>query len=173
MKNRRAFQLLLTANAISGFAQGISMLSIPWYFGSVLNQSSVFNIATGCITLATIVWSLYAGTLIDKYPRKNVFLVINTCGGLVLCSVALTGYLRGSLPPSLILLVFACTMFIYSIYFPSLYAFGQEITEREHYGKMNSRLEIQGQATSMLAGAVWAILLSGTKNGCKIGRAHV
>jgi DHA3 family macrolide efflux protein-like MFS transporter len=164
MKNRSAFHLLLLANAISGFAQGISMLSIPWYFGSVLNQSSVFNISAGFITIATIAWSLYAGTIIDKYPRKNVFLVINTCGSLLLCSVAAVGFMNGHLSPSLVLLVFAGTMFIYSIYYPSLYAFGQEITERENYGKMNSRLEIQAQATSMLAGAAGAILLSGTKN---------
>jgi DHA3 family macrolide efflux protein-like MFS transporter len=162
MKNRKAFRLLLTANAISGFAQGISMLSIPWYFGSVLNESSLFNMVAGIITLSTIVWGLYAGTLIDKYPRKNVFVVINSAGGLILCSVAAAGYWLGTLPPSLILVVFAATLFIYSIYFPSLYAFGQEITEAENYGRMNSRLEIQAQATSMLAGAVGAILLSGT-----------
>jgi DHA3 family macrolide efflux protein-like MFS transporter len=156
--------LLLAANAISGFAQGISMLSIPWYFGSVLNESSLFNMAAGCITLLTIAWSLYAGTLIDKYPRKNVFLVINICGALVLGGVAAYGYSANYLPPMLVLLVFAATMFIYSIYYPSLYAFGQEITDSENYGKMNSRLEIQSQATSMLAGAAGAILLAGTKN---------
>jgi MFS family permease len=164
MKNRKAFQLLLAANAISGFAQGISMLSIPWYFGSVLNQSSVFNLAAGFITVATIIWSLYAGTIIDKYPRKKVFLVINICGGLLLSAVAASGFIWGHLSPALVLLVFAGTMFIYSIYYPSLYAFGQEITERENYGRMNSRLEIQAQATSMLAGAAGAILLSGTKS---------
>ncbi len=164
MKNLQAFRLLLAANAISGFAQGISMLSIPWYFGSVLNESSVFNMSAGFITIATIAWSLYAGTIIDRYPRKKVFLVINICGGIILCSVAAVGFTLGHLPSSLVLLVFASTMFIYSIYYPSLYAFGQEITERENYGKMNSRLEIQAQATSMLAGAAGAILLAGTKN---------
>jgi len=166
MKNIRAFRLLLASNAISGFAQGISMLSIPWYFGSVLNESSVFNMAAGVITLTTIVWSLYAGTIIDKYPRKKVFLGINICGGLVLGSVATYGWYHGSLPSSLVLLVFGATMFVYSIYFPALYAFSQEITERENYGKMNSRLEIQNQSISMLAGAAGAILLAGTKNQC-------
>ncbi len=164
MKNKQAFRLLLASNAISGFAQGISMLSIPWYFGSVLNESSVFNMAAGCITLASIVWSLYAGTIIDKFPRKRVFLAINICGSIILGSVAAYGFMTGHLPSWLVLLVFGSTMFIYSIYFPALYAFGQEITERENYGKMNSRLEIQSQSISMLAGAVGAILLAGTHN---------
>jgi DHA3 family macrolide efflux protein-like MFS transporter len=166
MKNKRAFGLLLSANAISGFAQGISMLSIPWYFGSVLNDSSLFNVAAGFITLATILWSLYAGTIVDKFPRKRVFLAINISGGILLSSIAAYGWHHGSLPASLVLLVFAGTMFIYSIYFPAIYAFGQEITEVENYGKMNSRLEIQSQSISMLAGAAGAMLLAGTRNKC-------
>ena len=55
-------------------------------------------------------------------------------------------------------------MFHYSIHYPNLYAFGQEITEKENYGKLNSYIEIQGQSTSIFAGAFAAILLSGTEN---------
>ena len=62
------------------------------------------------------------------------------------------------------LAVFGTTMFHYSIHYPNLYAFGQEITEKENYGKLNSYIEIQGQSTSIFAGAFAAILLSGTEN---------
>lgn len=165
MKNRKALTLLLLANAISGFAQGISMLSIPWYFASELQQGSTFGIIYSFVTLSTLIWSLYAGTLIDRYSRKKVFLGINVIGGLVLASVAATGYILGYIPVPLIVLVFATTIYIYNIHYPALYAFGQEISEKSNYGKMNSYFEIQGQATSMLAGAVGAVLLSGTRNG--------
>ena len=43
-----------------------------------------------------------------------------------------------------------------------MYAFGQEITEKKNYGKLNSYIEVQGQVTSVLAGAFAAILLTGT-----------
>jgi MFS transporter, DHA3 family, macrolide efflux protein len=165
MKNRRAFALLLAANIISGFAQGISMLSIPWYFVSVLDKGSLFGWIYMFITLGTMFWSLYAGTLVDRYPRKNVFQGINLAGGLVLGGVALHGFITGSTPMALVVLVFAATVFIYNIHYPSLYAFGQEISERQDYGKMNSYLEIQGQATTVVAGAVGAVLLSGTRGG--------
>ena len=163
MKNRQALTLLLFANAISGFAQGISMLSIPWYF-SEREQGTMFGIAYSVITLTTLVWSLYAGALIDRHSRKKVFIGINIIGGIVLLSVAAAGYIIGHVPVPLILLVFATTIYIYNIHYPALYAFGQEISEKSGYGKMNSYFEIQGQATSMLAGAVGAVLLSGTKN---------
>jgi MFS transporter, DHA3 family, macrolide efflux protein len=155
---------LLTANIISGFAQGISMLSIPWYFVSVLGNGPLFGWIYMFITLGTMFWSLYAGTLIDRYSRKNVFQGINISGGLILGGVALYGFITGLTPLPLVVLVFAATVFIYNIHYPSLYAFGQEISERENYGKMNSYLEIQGQATTVVAGAVGAVLLSGTHN---------
>ena len=165
MKNKQALVLLLLANAISGFAQGISMLSIPWYFASELQQGSTFSIIYSIVTLSTLFWSLYAGSLIDRYPRKNVFLGINIIGGLVLASVAVTGYILGHVPSALVVLVFATTIYIYNIHYPALYAFGQEVSEKGNYGKMNSYFEIQGQATSMVAGAVGAVLLSGTTDG--------
>lgn len=73
MQNKTALYLLLLANSVSGFAQGISMISIPWYFTDVLQQSSLFGLIYAITTALTLFWGLYAGTLIDKYPRKNIF----------------------------------------------------------------------------------------------------
>ena len=69
-----------------------------------------------------------------------------------------------SLPNFLVFFVFAVTIFNYNIHYPNLYAFGQEITEQKNYGKLNSYIEVQGQTTSVLAGAFAAILLTGTTN---------
>ena len=64
----------------------------------------------------------------------------------------------------LVILVFATTIFNYNVHYPNLYAFGQEITEKSNYGRLNSYIEIQGQSTSILAGAFAALLLTGTIN---------
>jgi MFS family permease len=164
MQNRQALTLLLAANIISGFAQGISMLSIPWYFTSIINRESLFGIIYMVITVFTLFWSLYAGTLVDRYPRKNVFLSINVAGACVLGGVSLYGFIAGRLSVELVTLVFAATVFIYNIHYPALYAFGQEISEKHNYGKINSYFEVQGQATTVFAGAVGAVLLAGTKD---------
>lgn len=164
MKNQKALNLLLIANAISGFAQGISIISIPWYFTSTLHKNSEFGIIYAIVTFATLFWSLYAGTLIDKYSRKKIFLSNNLLGGIILGSAAFTGWHLGEVPEWGIMMVFTATIFIFNIHYPALYAFGQEITEKEKYGKMNSLLEIQVQATTMISGALAAVLLSGTKN---------
>ena len=161
MKNKKALYLLIAANAVSGFAQGISMLAIPWYFSDILNESSTFGAIYGTATFLTLFWGLYVGTLVDRYSRKKIFLSITICGGLIIGSVASAGFYLGELPTALIGVVFCATMFIYNVHYPTLYAFGQEITEKQDYGKINSIIEIQGQSTSVLSGAFAAILITG------------
>ena len=42
MKNRQAISLLFLSNIISGFAQGISMIAIPWYFVDQIGKPLLF-----------------------------------------------------------------------------------------------------------------------------------
>ncbi len=160
MKNTRALLLLFTANAISGFAQGMSMLAVPWYFAAQ-QQSEVFTFAYGIITLGVMFFGLYAGTLVDRFSRKNNFLFTNLICGTIILSIGLLGYFTQSLPPYLVIAVFGLTMFNYNIHYPTLYAFAHEISSEDAYQKVNSWIEIAGQSTSILSGALAAILLDG------------
>ncbi|MBC8265987.1 MAG: MFS transporter [Flavobacteriales bacterium] len=164
MKNKKAISLLFLSNIISGFAQGISMIAIPWYFVEVIGRPEVFASAYLIITFVTLFWGLYAGALIDRYSRKKLFILINLVCGIIVGGVAISGYLTNTTNDLLVILVFAITIFNYNVHYPNLYAFGQEITEKKHYGKLNSYIEIQGQSTSILAGAFAALLLTGTIN---------
>ena len=110
-------------------------------------------------------WGLYAGTLIDKFSRRGVFLAINIFGLLLLGSASGLGFILGEVPAWCAMLVFAGTILVYNIHYPALYAFGQEITERQYYGRFTSWTEIIGQSTSILSGGAAAILLSGISSG--------
>ena len=164
MKNQQAIILLFVSNIISGFAQGISMMAIPWYFVDVVNRPSIFAYFYLIITFLTLFWGLYAGTIIDRYSRKKVFIYTNLVCGSIIAMVSYYGFIFNNLPDFLVLLVFGLTIFNYNIHYPNLYAFGQEITEKKNYGKLNSYIEVQGQVTSMFAGAFAAILISGTSS---------
>ena len=164
MKNIQAVRLLFLSNIISGFAQGISMIAIPWYFADILDMSSTYAQGYALLTFISLFWSLYSGTLIDRYSRKKMFLYSNLACAFIIGSIALYGLWNDSTPWFLAFAVFGTTMFHYNVHYPNLYAFGQEITESKDYGKLNSYIEIQGQSTSILAGAFAAALLSGTKD---------
>lgn len=158
VKNKLALNLLFTANGISGFAQGISMLAIPWYFA---NNTPYFNKAYGLITVAVLFFGLYAGTLVDKYSRKANFLGNSLVCGILLLAIAAVGYYQNGLNDVLVVAVFGITMLNYNIHYPTLYAFGQEISAVEDYAKVNSNIEIVGQSTSILSGGIAAIMLEG------------
>jgi MFS family permease len=165
MQNRKAYWLLFSANAVSGFAQGITMLAIPWYFSRELGKPGEFGTIYGITTLLMIIWGLYAGSIIDRFSRKWVFFGVNVFGLLLLGSVSLFGFLNDGVGVWGSMLVFMGTIFIFNIHYPALYAFGQEITEREHYGKFTSWAEIVGQTTSIASGAAGALLLAGIQAG--------
>ncbi len=168
MRNKKALLILFLANGISGFAQGITMLSIPWYFASQ-NQSSTFNIYYALVTLGSLFWGLYAGALVDGFNRKDVFLGTNFIEGLIVLSIASLGFKEfaspelkdHALPTALIVMVFATTFFGYIIHYPNLYAFAQEISDPKDYTKVTSYIEIVGQSTAIAAAALGVFLLEG------------
>ena len=160
MSRRQSLALLFTANGISGFAQGITMLSVPWYFARQ-GISSDFNLIYGIITGATVLWGLTAGTIVDRFNRKRVFLINNAVEGVILLSAATYGLSTGNMPTPLIILVFTTTVFGFYLHYPNLYAFAHEITHEGEYTKVTSAIEIVGQSTNVLAGAGAALLLEG------------
>lgn len=160
MKNKSAVRLLLVANFISGIAQGMSMIAIPTYFAQQ-SESNWFNIAYAFITVISLFWSLYGGTLIDKYNRKSIFLALNLFNGLAIGAVAYLESTTVGYTSLLAVAVFALTFWNYNLHYPCFYAFMQEITEREHYNKIASYIEVQSQLASALAGAGAALLIGG------------
>jgi MFS family permease len=164
VKNQRSLQLLFTANGISGFAQGISMLAIPWYFTKT-QSGTYFNVSYGIITAIVLFFGLYAGTLVDRFSRKANFLGNNVVCGTLIFAIALAGYLNNELNDFWVMAVFGITMLNYNIHYPTLYAFGHEITEPQHYNKVNANIEVVGQSTSILSGAFAALLIEGVSAG--------
>ena len=104
------------------------MLAVPWYFTGVVHEPMLFQKIYLVITFISLFWGLFAGTLVDRYSRRTIFLWINTIGFIVLASAAISGFFLDSYPWILAAIVYAATVFIYNIHFPALYAFAQEIT---------------------------------------------
>ncbi|HYG50543.1 MAG TPA: MFS transporter [Flavobacteriales bacterium] len=166
MHNASALNRLIAANAISGFAQGISMIAIPVWFINVLGIKEVYNQLFLYVTLAVLIWGPYAGTLVDRYNRKWLFFVLNIVGTVVLLTASVQGFMDGLTNNFLVSTVFVFTILNYNLHYPALYAFTHELISEKDYGNVSSRIEIQSQVTSMLAGVAAAMVLSGiTYNG--------
>ena len=165
MKNRKGIALLLSAHVVSSFAQGITMLSIPWYFASIVDQAELFGKVLAGATFVSIIWSVFAGTLIDRYSRKHIFLIASIVGLMVLGAAGYYGYINQEMPIWIVAGVFVFTFFGFNIHYPNLYAFTQQMAAKGQYGRVNSIIEILGQSTNVMSGAVGAILLMGSSGG--------
>lgn len=161
MNSKKAIFLLLLANFISGISQGITMLAVPWYFTDIVSQPVLFQKIYFTITLLSIFWGLFAGTLVDRYNRKKIFLWINIVGFVVLGGAGIVGFFGSSYHWLFPTIVYATTYFIYNIHFPALYGLAQEITPTDQYTQVTSKLEVQGQLTWTISGGIAAILISG------------
>ena len=169
MINKSAIRSLLAANFISGVAQGISMISIPMYFAQQ-GISNMFTAMYAIVTIISVFWSPYGGTLIDKYNRKKIFLILNSVNGLLILGVSLAITFELFDISYLAATVFALTFWNYNLHYPCFYAFMQEITEKKYYSKIASYIEVQSQLASASAGAIAALLLGG---GLQIGSLDI
>ena len=138
------------------------MLAIPWYLiqqsgGKQLNASMV-----AVVTLLALFWGLYAGTLVDKYNRKRIFLALTSIDSIFLIGIAWWTWETEEVPFLLIAWIYTLTIFTYNVHYPNLYAFVQELFEPEYYAKVNSAIEIQGQTTGFIGMMLGGILLDGT-----------
>jgi len=146
------------------------MIAIPWYFAQ-REETQKYAIIYLLINVVSLFWGPLSGTFVDKYNRKHIFMVLTIVSGILLAIVAFLGFQMGELPWYWVAFVLAFTFLNYNIHYPNLYAFVQEISEPKYYGKIASYIEIQGQLSSMLAGAGGALLLEGiTKGALTIGK---
>lgn len=163
-RNKGAIILLLLSIISSGIAQGITIISVPWYFTDNLNQSSLFSLWYGILTLFSFFWGLYAGVIIDQFNRKKILLYINIISAVIFGSIGFVGSFLEHQNTLLIFFAFSICCLYYMIFFPNLYALAQEMANKKEYVKINSLIEIQSQTISIIAALICGILLSGSSH---------
>ena len=95
------------------------MIAIPWYFAQkeMLSYFGFVYIVTNIIVLF---WMPISGSIVDKYDRKKIFLVLTIIVGCTIGAVSYLGYSLGELPPLIVASVFMITFLNYNIHYPEL-----------------------------------------------------
>jgi DHA3 family macrolide efflux protein-like MFS transporter len=137
------------------------MLAVPWYFSAQVD-ASIFQKIYFIVTLISLFWGLIAGTLVDRYNRKQIFVWINIVGLITFSIATILGFVLSDYHWIIPAVVYAITFFIYNIHFPALICLCTRDYSRIGIWKVTSKLEIQGQLTWTIAGGVAALLISGT-----------
>lgn len=155
----RKTRFLLAGNILSHMGSGIAMVALPWLLVKQPNGEQVFGYATIAAALITMLMLLYIGSWIDKFSRKKILVLTEFFGLLTTLFIALIEWQQA--PPSTASLVamLLISSIIYSVHYPTRFAFTQELFEPRHYQQMNGLLEVQGQVALMAAGALGGVLV--------------
>lgn len=153
------FRLILTANIASSIGTGITMIAVPWLLVTSENGNVLFGFITLGMTLINFIITPYVGTLVDRISRKKLLLISEILCLLAILLFAILGFSGGTYTIWHYTAIFMIGSLYYTIFYPTMFAMNQEIFDKSQYKSLNGTMEVQGQLSSMIAGAVASYLL--------------
>lgn len=157
--NDSRFRLIIFANIASSIGSGITMIAIPWLLVSSNNGNEIFGYVTIAMTILSFLITPYIGSLIDKISRKELLIFSKVISLLFLLFFSIIGFIGISYGVWHYIIIYMIGNLYYTIFYPTMFALNQEIFNKEQYKALNGTMEVQGQLSSMIAGAVASILL--------------
>lgn len=153
------FRLILLANIASSIGSGITMIAVPWLLVTSDNGNVVYGYITLGMTIINFIITPYIGSLIDKVSRKTLLLISEIVCLLAILCFSIMGFAGLSFEVWHYTIIYVVGSLYYTIFYPTMFALNQEIFNRSQYKALNGTMEVQGQLSSMIAGAIASYLL--------------
>lgn len=159
LQDKRLLKVLV-ANILSSTGSGITMIAIPWLFINREGGEKLFGYVMLSMTVVLFLITPYIGLMVDRFSRKGILLFSQVVGFLLLLTFSILGFLGVHYQMLQLIILYASGSLYFSIFFPTMFAFSQEIFERSKYKLINGAMEVQSQTSSMLAGGIASILIT-------------
>jgi MFS family permease len=152
--------LIILNNLFASLGSGLIMIGVSWYLVQIDPESGG---SLGWMMLVTSIITFLVspniGVLIDRYSRKKFFICIQAIMIALLCILTLVS-LTFTFNLIILFFVYLISTIYFTLHYPLVNALVQETFKSSSYQKVNSLIEIEGQAASMLSGALAAMILS-------------
>ncbi|BDG34594.1 MFS transporter [Saccharococcus caldoxylosilyticus] len=156
----RQLYLLLVANLFSSVGTGITMTAVPWMLVQKPDGAMWFGYMSTAMTIIMFLLTPYVGMWIDQISRK-VMLMFGEAIGLVIAAMfALYGMAEMKYHVWHLVFLFASGSLYYFLFYPTLFAFSQEVFHPDQYKMLNGIMEIQGQLATVISGGAASLLLT-------------
>ncbi|MGD6776971.1 MFS transporter [Sutcliffiella horikoshii] len=153
------FQYIILANVASAIGSGITMIAIPWLLVTSDNGNEVFGYVAICMTIINFILTPYLGYLIDKISRKRMLISSKVVSLLALALFSGIGFLGMDYELWHYIVIYMIGSLYYTIFYPTMFALNQELFSKDQFKVLNGTMEVQGQLSSMVAGAIASVLL--------------
>ncbi|AIE79353.1 Macrolide efflux protein [Bacillus cereus] len=150
---------ILGANSLSAIGSGIVMITIPWLLIKESRGETTFGYVSIISTLIMFLLTPFIGQSIDRFSRKSLLLCNEGIGIAVIGIMVIWGFAGQSYHSIHYILIYIAGSFYYLLFYPTIFAFNQEIFQAEHYKSLSGTMEIQGQLTQVISGAAASFLI--------------
>jgi MFS family permease len=157
-RDRRLY-LLLVANLFSSVGTGITMMAVPWLLVQKNGGETLFGYLTTTMTIAMFLLTPYVGMWIDHISRKVMLIFGETMGLAIAAIFALYGMADMEYHVWHLAFLFASGSLYYFLFYPTLFAFTQEVFHHDQYKTLNGIMEIEGQLATVISGGAASLLL--------------
>jgi MFS family permease len=155
----RRFQYILAANILSSIGTGITMIAVPWLFVNQAGGKVAFGYTMLTMTVLMFVLTPFISWMIDRVSRKRMLLAGEAIGGIIVILFVIYGFLGMTYQTVHYTILFAIGSLYYTLFYPTIFAFNQEIFDNSQYKQLNGLMEIQGQLSAVLAGGLASFML--------------
>ena len=150
---------ILGANSLSAIGSGIVMITIPWLLIKEGGGETTFGYVSIVATLIMFLLAPFIGQSIDRFSRKSLLLCNEGIGIAVIGMMTIWGFAGQSYHSIHYIIIYIARSFYYLLFYPTIFAFNQEIFQAEHYKSLSGTMEIQGQLTQVISGAAASFLI--------------
>ncbi|MEB9683692.1 MFS transporter [Bacillus thuringiensis serovar pingluonsis] len=150
---------ILGANSLSAIGSGIVMITIPWLLIKESGGETTFGYVSIISTFIMFLLTPFIGQSIDRFSRKSLLLCNEGIGIAVIGIMVIWGFAGQPYRSIHYILIYIAGSFYYLLFYPTIFAFNQEVFQAEHYKSLSGTMEIQGQLTQVISGAVASFLI--------------
>lgn len=124
------FRLYIAGMAVSMIGTWMQNIAQPWLAFTITQSPFMLSLVTSLQLLPVLLLSLFAGVIIDHYPRKSILLLTQTAATIITLILAVLAY-TGSVQFWHILVLSTLLGVVNSIDIPARAAFVNDLVDRE------------------------------------------
>ncbi|MFX0561283.1 MFS transporter [Tepidibacillus infernus] len=149
LTTNKNFKYYFYGQAISRFGDSLFMFAIVWFVLQISNNSALlFALAMISMSLPEILFSVFGGTLGDKFNKKNILIIIDILSIIINIIVIILTIVQSSI--LLFYLIFFIHGMLQAIWVPNYYSFIPTIVDKKDLTNANGFMELVDQVNFVI-----------------------
>ncbi|MBP2656781.1 MAG: major Facilitator Superfamily protein [Firmicutes bacterium] len=151
------FSIILSAQIISILGSAVLRFALDLYVLDTTGRADIFALVIALSTIPGIVFSPIGGGIADRFPRKNLLMLLDICSsGIVTILVVLLTLHLASVP--VISLLLSLLSLVSAIYQPAVQASIPALVQEEHLTSANGIVSAIGALSGLLGPVLGGVL---------------